>query len=139
MTPGILGHVYEDGEVIVRQGEVGDCLFVIQDGQVEIVIERNGEEVLVGVAGADEIIGEMSIFEKETRVATARARGSARVLTLDKKNFLRRVTEDPTLAFRIVETMSRRVRRLDQEIADLKARLATETAARMGGAAKSAE
>jgi len=133
----MLGRAYRDGEVIVRQGERGDCLFVIQQGTVEIVIERDSEEIVVGVAEKDELIGEMAIFEKKPRVATARAREFARVLTLDKKNFLRRISEDPTLAFRIIETMSRRVRKLDEEIADLKAKLGAETATRPGAAAES--
>lgn len=121
MTKGVLGRIYQDGEVIVRQGDVGESLFVIQDGQVEIAVQRDGKDILVGLAGKGELIGEMAIFEKTTRCATVRARGPARVLTIDKKNFLRRMTEDPSLAFRIVETMSRRVRELDQEIARLKA------------------
>lgn len=139
MSMGTLGRTYQDGEVIVRQGEHGDRLFVIQEGMVEVVIERHGEEIPIGVAGKDELIGEMAIFERKRRVATVRARGFARVLTLDKKNFLRRIAEDPTLAFRIIETMSRRLRKLDEEIAGLKAKLAVEAAARPGEAAESAE
>ena len=46
--------------------------------------------------------------------------GTVRVLTIDKKNFLRRVHEDPSLAFRIVKTMSARIRELGDEIARLK-------------------
>jgi CRP-like cAMP-binding protein len=41
------------------------------------------------------------------------------VLTVDKKNFLRRINEDPSLAFRLVESMSRRIRDLSNEIARL--------------------
>jgi len=48
--------------------------------------------------------------------------GQVRILTLDKKNFLRRISEDPTLAFRMIETMSRRIRDLSQQLAELKTR-----------------
>ena len=65
----------------------------------------------------------MAVFEREVRSATVRALGEARVLTLDRKNFLRRINEDPSLAFRVVETMSRRVRELSAEIVRLKAAL----------------
>jgi CRP-like cAMP-binding protein len=41
------------------------------------------------------------------------------VLTVDKKNFMRRVHEDPSLAFRLVETMSHRIRELGEEVARL--------------------
>ena len=39
MSQGALGRIYRDGEVVVRQGEAGDALFVIQEGQLEILCE----------------------------------------------------------------------------------------------------
>ncbi|MFQ5857941.1 MAG: cyclic nucleotide-binding domain-containing protein [Anaerolineae bacterium] len=119
-TTGALGRVYQDGEIIIRQGEVGDCMYVIQEGQVEVIAEKDGEEVRLAVRGAGEFVGEMAIFEREVRSATVRALGQARVLTVDKKNFLRRIHEDPSLAFRMVQTMSRRIRELSEEVARLK-------------------
>jgi CRP-like cAMP-binding protein len=40
-----LGKEYKDGETIVRQGEMGDCMFVIQEGEVEAVAEADGREL----------------------------------------------------------------------------------------------
>jgi CRP/FNR family transcriptional regulator len=120
MDTGALGRIYEDGEVIIRQGEVGDCMFVIQDGQVEILVERDGVEVPLAVRGEGDFIGEMAIFDRDVRSATVRALGQVRLLTVDKRNFLRRIHKDPSLAFRIVETMSRRIRELTDENARLK-------------------
>lgn len=123
MTAGALGRIYEDGEVVVRQGDPGDALFVIEDGTVEIVAERGGVDTLLRTAGPGELIGEMALFERAPRSATVRARGQARILTLDRRNFLRRITEDPTLAFRIIEAMAHRVRDLSREVVELHERL----------------
>ena len=120
MSTGTLGRVYEDGEILLRQGDVGDAMFVIQEGDVEVLVERDGRETVVGVAHAGDMLGEMAIFLHERRSATVRAKGRARALTVDKKNFLRRINEDPSIAFRLVETMSRRVRDLSKELARLK-------------------
>jgi CRP-like cAMP-binding protein len=120
---GALGRVYEDGEIVVRQGDVGDCLFVIQEGRVEVVVERGGKETILRELGAGDMVGEMAIFDRIVRSATVRAKGQARLLTVDKKNFLRRVNEDPSIAFRIVEIMSRRVRDMSQEVVELRSRL----------------
>jgi CRP-like cAMP-binding protein len=116
MDTGALGKVYKDGEIIVRQGEVGDCMFVIQEGQVEVISEENGEEIHLAVREEGEFFGEMAIFDRDVRSATVRAMGQTRVLTVDKKNFMRRVHEDPSLAFRLVETMSRRLRELQADL-----------------------
>ena len=120
MSSGTLGRVYEDGEILLKQGDVGDSMFVIQEGEVEVVLERNGRETLLHTAGAGEMLGEMAIFLHEARSATVRAKGRARALTVDKKNFLRRINEDPSIAFRLVESMSRRVRELSRELAELR-------------------
>jgi len=125
MIGGELGRSYRDGEVVCRQGEPGDCLFVVQEGELEVVREEQGRETVLRVAGKDELLGEMAIFQKWVRSATVRARGPARVLTLDKRNFLKRIDEDPSLAFRIVETMSRRVRELSDQVTELRRILAS--------------
>ncbi len=120
METGALGKSYHDGQVLIRQGEVGDCMYVIQKGQVEVLAEKNGGEVQLAVLGEGEIFGEMAVFEREVRSATVRALGEVRALTVDKKNFLRRIQEDPSLAFRLMQTMSRRIRELNNEITRLR-------------------
>ena len=120
MDSGALGIGYSDGEAICRQGEVGDRMYVVQDGEAVVVREEAGKEVVVGELVAGDLFGEMAIFERQPRSATVRARGPARVLTLDRQAFLRRVHEDPSLAFRILQKMSERVRSLDEELARLK-------------------
>ena len=121
MRHGVLGRVYHDGEVILRQGEAADGLFVILEGRLEILSENDGKETRIRIAGEGELIGEMAVFDRQVRSATVRALGEARLLTLDRKNFLRRINEDPSLAFRLVETMSRRIRELSAEVVRLKA------------------
>lgn len=123
MSVAALGRFYENGEVIVHQGDVGDCMFVVQDGEVEIVREEDGREIHVGSAGRNEVLGEMAIFDRQPRSATIKAKGRARILTLDKRNFLRRINEDPSLAFRMIETMSHRVRELNDQVVSLQAQL----------------
>ena len=120
MEKDSLGKVYRDGEVIVRQGETGDCMYVIQKGQAEVLQEKEGKEVRLAVLGEGDVFGEMALFEREVRSATVRALGDMRALTVDKRIFLRQVHEDPSLAFRILEKLSHRIRQLDGEMFRLK-------------------
>ena len=112
-----LGKEYKEGEVIVRQGETGNCMFVIQDGEVEAVVEVDDKQLKLRTMGPNEFFGEMALFEEEVRTATIRAIRPTRVLTIDKKNFLGGIHEDPSLAFRIVQTMSHRIRDLTNRLA----------------------
>jgi CRP-like cAMP-binding protein len=110
MRRAALGKSWADGEVIVRQGEVGNSMFVVQAGEVEVLRETEDGEVRLAILGAGDFFGEMSIFEHEVRSATVRARGEARVLTVDKRTLLKRIKEDPFLAVSILQTMSVRAR-----------------------------
>lgn len=116
MAEGMLGKDYADGEVICRQGEVGDRMFVIQAGRAVVSREQNGVEGIVGVLEAGDIFGEMAIFDRQPRSATVRAKGAVRVLTLDKQWFLSHIQDDPSLAYRIFQQMARRIRKLNAEV-----------------------
>jgi len=118
MVGGALGKVYRDGESIVRQGETGDCMYVVQGGRVEVFQNSPiaGMQHLAFLEAGD-FFGEMAVFEKELRSATVRASGEARVLRIDKKALLTRIREDPLLAVNLLKTMSHRIRNLNEEIA----------------------
>jgi CRP-like cAMP-binding protein len=117
MVAGALGTLYRDGEPIVVQGEMGDSMYVVQSGKVEVVQQSlNGSEQHLAYLDAGDFFGEMAVFEKEVRSATVRAAGEARVLRVDKKTLLRRIREDPLLAVNLLKTMSRRIRQLNAEV-----------------------
>jgi CRP/FNR family transcriptional regulator len=120
MEEGLLGREYADGEVVCCQGDPGDWMFVVQAGEMEVLRTDGDAEVPVGVLSPGDVFGEMAIFEKQPRSATVRTKGEARVLTLDKRAFLRHVHEDPSMAFRILQKMSSRIRGLNEELSQLK-------------------
>jgi len=114
---GALGTVYHDGEEIVRQGEVGDCMYVVQSGRVEVLQSGDHGDQHLAFLKAGDFFGEMAVFEHERRSATVRSAGDSRVLKVDKKTLLRRIGEDPMLAMNLLQTMSHRIRDLNAAIA----------------------
>lgn len=121
-----LGKIYRSGEIIFRQGDAGDCLFVILDGQVEIL--AGGEApLLLDVLSKDEVFGVVSLFDGLPRPVCARARGAARVLTVDRKGFMQRLENDPGLTLRIMENVAKRTRRYLTELVTLKQALRQKT------------
>ena len=115
-----LGKEYKDGEIIVQQGDKGDQVFIVQEGLVEVLREHDGVNYQIAILAEGDFFGEMAVFERISRAATVRALGLARVLSIDKADFLRRVKEDPSLAFHLVEVMSARIRQLGQEVVEFK-------------------
>ncbi len=114
---GALGTLYRDGEEIIRQGEIGDCMYVVQSGRVEVVQSGEYGEQHLAFLKAGDFFGEMAVFERERRSATVRSAGESRVLKVDKKTLLRRIGEDPLLAVNLLQTLSRRIRDLNAAIA----------------------
>ena len=121
MKEGELGKVYQDGELVIRQGETGNCMYVIQAGEVEIFREEDGRNVRLRIAGPNEFFGEMALVENDVRSASVRSIGESRILHVDKRTFMRRVHEDPSLGYRIMESLSHELRRLAAELGKLRA------------------
>ena len=111
-----IGQQYSNREVIVAEGSEGDSMYVVQSGKVEVVkTAEDGSEHQLGTLKAGEFFGEMAIFEGETRSATVRAVGDARVLEVDKKTVEKRIQDNPRLAVNMLKTMSSRLREANAE------------------------
>ncbi len=120
MRDGELGKVYTNGEVICKEGEKGEAMYVIQSGKVKITKQSQSGETLLATLESGNMFGEMALFDKLPRSASATALGEARVLSIDKKKLFTTISRDPTLVFKILETMSQRIRRLNENLTGLK-------------------
>ena len=98
---------FEPGATLFRQGETGDVMFAVVEGEVELT--RNG--AVVDVIGPGGIIGELALIDPAPRSATATATTSARVVPVDKKEFMFLVQEHPTFALQVMTVMADRIRK----------------------------
>ena len=118
-----LGKIYKDGEIIVKQGEELESMYVIQEGQVEVVREKGEKTLRLALLNTGDFFGEVPFFERRFDSGIVRANvqaiGNVRVLTVDKKTILRRLHQDPSLSIRILQVMSRRIRQIEDEWAKL--------------------
>ena len=97
-----LGKKMHDGEILFRQGEAADRMYVIKSGKVEVFRVQDGREVKLGELGNDDFFGEMGSIEDSAWRACVRSKGEAQVFTIDQKFFMRKFHEDPSFAFRIL-------------------------------------
>lgn len=120
MKDGELGRHYSDGEIVFREGDKGEMMYVIQSGEVRITKNGPADEITIATLKSGEIFGEMSLFDKFPRSATAVACGGTRILSVDRKKLFTTISRDPTLMFKIIESMSQRIRNLNDELSRLK-------------------
>lgn len=85
-----------------------------------MIRNENDRPIFLAELGEGDFFGEMALFEREIRSTTVRARGEVRLITVDKRALLRRIQEDPSLAFRILEKMSSRIREDNRQILRVK-------------------
>ena len=75
------------GEMIFEEGELGDSMYVIVSGEVEVLHRDSaGQQKMLKVLSSPEFFGEMSLIDKEYRSATVRAKTDAELLHLSAEN-----------------------------------------------------
>lgn len=113
---GQMGRRYGPGEMIYRQGDRGDCMFVVQSGEVEVVRRSGEQECALALLGPGSFFGEMALFHEEIRPATARARGETYVFTLERNGLLQCIHEDPSMALQLILELARRMASLEEAL-----------------------
>lgn len=114
---------FEDGEDLCREGDYADTVFLIDEGEVDVIAHLGDTDLAVTKLGRHALIGEMAIFRNTTRSATLRAHGKVGVLSLAGDMFLRMVTENPDAASVVMRILSEKIAQATQMIEDTEARL----------------
>lgn len=101
------------GAVVFREGDAGDCLYVILDGEVDVSIQgRHVRRLQTG-----EIFGEMALVEARPRSATVTTHTACRLLAIDERRFLFLVTQTPYFAVGLLKLLASRLRGRDVPLA----------------------
>jgi CRP-like cAMP-binding protein len=106
-------HTFAPGQIIVTQGTPGQAFYLITRGRV--AIERDG--AVLGAFGAGDFFGEMSLLDSAPRSATIRAIDETRCLMLSSWDFKALLQRTPSMAIKLLEVLSRRLRVADERLA----------------------
>ena len=109
IVPEIKAGNFEKGAIIIRQGEFGRSLYIVESGSVDVLAGKN-DEVLIATLGAGEIFGEMSLLSGACCSATIRVRENSRILALDGGLFTNMVIRYPSLQDYLFHLLTRRLR-----------------------------
>jgi small-conductance mechanosensitive channel/CRP-like cAMP-binding protein len=100
--------VFGPGEVILRQGDPGDSLYLVRGGQVAVQIGVLGASKEIATLGVGQFFGEMSLMTGESRTATVVAKTDVECYIVEKEAFQEIVHEKPDLAGTISDILSQR-------------------------------
>ena len=120
--------IYSPGEVIVREGELDNLLYIIEEG--EVIVEKarpgDGENQPIIKLGTKDCFGEMSLIDPQPRAATVKAVLKTRVITLSAKAINDIYRSQPKayviILMNLARQLSRRLRKAIEVIADLRAK-----------------
>ena len=107
--------LFADGDMIAQQGEPGDALFVIVSGEVSVVIPKDGRNVEAARRRSGDYVGEMSIVNREPRMATLIAVGDVRALCIDQKSFEGLIRERPEVSLAVIKVLSKRLKEATEQ------------------------
>jgi len=111
---------YSKGQMILLEDALGETFFVIASGSVKITrLSDDGREVILAMLGEADFFGEMSLLDGEGRSANVVALEDSEVLTLTRSDFLEILEQYPKIAISLLEELTRRLRKSDQQIESL--------------------
>jgi HEAT repeat protein len=100
---------YTDGETIAAEGELGDELHIVVDGEVRVVRDTVNGEVELMLRTRGDVIGELSIITREPRVASLVAAGDVRTIRIGRRDFESLLRERPDVALAVMRVLAARV------------------------------
>ncbi len=110
----------ERGDVLFREGDQGDRLYVIGEGKIKLGrTSKDGRENLLAIQGPGELFGELSLFDPGPRTATASAIAETQLLGLGHEDLNDYLAGRPAVATAMLAALARRLRRTNDILADL--------------------
>jgi putative nucleotidyltransferase with HDIG domain len=97
-------------EILFYEGDPGDSLYIVLDGEIQITHQLNGAPVMLGTIAAGDFFGEMVLFDDVPRSATARAVRPALLLEIHNHTFHHLLHSNPQITDDALRILSRRLR-----------------------------
>jgi CRP-like cAMP-binding protein len=110
----------ERGDVLFREGDRGDRLYVIGEGKIKLGLTSiDGRENLLAILGPGEMFGELSLFDPGPRTATATAVAETQLIALGHEDLNTFLSGRPAVATTMLAALARRLRRTNEALSDL--------------------
>jgi len=111
------------GELLFTEGDTGDCMYVINDGVIEIYRETSNDRVVLARLEHGDFFGEMAIVGRTTRTANAKALTNSSVTVFKGSELEDMIIRRPEVVARMIVTLIQRVRSTTDKLIDEHERL----------------
>lgn len=112
--------VFEPGDLIFKEGEQGDLMYVLLEGAVDLKKRvEGGQTVLKTVDTPNDFFGEMALLDDRPRSATAEAVKRTKVLAVNGPTFESMILANGKFALKIIKVLSARLRRSNDQVSEL--------------------
>src|SRR6266511_790992 len=101
---------FSNDDIIVRQGEVGDVMFIIASGEVRVIASKDNKEVELARRKVGAFIGEMALISKEPRSASVAAVGNVHTLCINQKSFESLLRDRPDVSLAVIQVLCERLK-----------------------------
>lgn len=114
--------VLKKGELLFKAGDASDGMYVLRRGQIQIFLDKGGNDIVLATVAAGGMIGEMSLFDKKPRSASARAIEETEVTQISNDDFNKIISQVPKWLVSLMATLSSRLRDTNERLQDLEAK-----------------
>ena len=102
----------EAGTTIFKVGEPGRVMFVVQEGEIDLLVN----DVTVETVGPGGMFGELALIDQEPRSTAAIARTDCRLVAVDQTRFMMMLRQTPFFAIHVLKVMAHRLRATDARL-----------------------
>lgn len=100
---------FQPGDTIFEEGQEGSLMYLVQDGEVEVVQDLGGIEKQVAVLARGDFFGEMSILDQQPRSHSVRALSAAKLIEIDRAGLQKMLVRNPEISVRMVRKLGQRL------------------------------
>lgn len=112
-----IGRKYKKGEILCHEGDIGNSMYIIKSGKVKILkTSEEGKEKILTIFSEGDFLGEMSLVDEEARSATVEAMEDTETYIIYKKDFIEMLNGSFVIVMKLLSTLSRRIRTLNNKI-----------------------
>ena len=117
---------FKPGDSLFHQGDTGDALYIIVEGDAEVLVDAPGGPMTVATMGKNDFVGDIAVLCDVPRTATVTAKSELITMRISKELFFQLVCQFPEIAIEIMRVLAHRLDVTTRQLQDAVSKLAAQ-------------